>query len=196
MNKKFVVRLSVEERGQLESLVTKGKAAARKLTRARILLKADCSSLGPAWSDEQNRHALDLGVIMSTGSAAHSSKVVLRVPSFVVPDRAVRECATASRRPTSSPWHAEARQRVGAAGRSVSWRTDWSNPAMSTRSPMKPSVERSKKRVEAVAGTFSPTVPGPVDSADTFNGQGGPRSRSKPLQEKEFRATYCLSVHC
>src|ERR1700694_2375239 len=45
-------------------------------------------------------------------------------------------------------------------------------------------------------GTFSQTVPGPVDSADTLDGQGGPRSRSKPLQEKEFRATYCVSVHC
>ena len=63
MNKKFVVRLSVEERGQLEVIVTKGKAAARKLTRARILLKADCSPLGPAWSDEQISDALDLGVI-------------------------------------------------------------------------------------------------------------------------------------
>ncbi len=52
MNKKFVVRLSVEERGHLESLVAKGKAAARKFTRARILLKADRSSLGPAWPDE------------------------------------------------------------------------------------------------------------------------------------------------
>jgi hypothetical protein len=39
MNKKFVVRLSTEERGQLESLVARGKAAARKLTRARILLR-------------------------------------------------------------------------------------------------------------------------------------------------------------
>ena len=45
-------------------------------------------------------------------------------------------------------------------------------------------------------GTFSLTVPGPVDSADTLDGQGGPRSRSKPLQEKEFRTTYRLSVHC
>ena len=63
MNKKFVVRLSVEERDQLESLVAKGKAAVRKLTRARILLKADCSGLGPAWSDEQIRDALDLGAI-------------------------------------------------------------------------------------------------------------------------------------
>jgi hypothetical protein len=61
MNKKFVVRLSVEERGTLESLVAKGKAAARKLTRARILLKADCSPLGPAWSDVQIGDALDLG---------------------------------------------------------------------------------------------------------------------------------------
>ena len=63
MNKKFVVRLSAEERGQLESLVAKGKTAARKLTRARILLKADCSPLGPAWSDEQISDALDLGAI-------------------------------------------------------------------------------------------------------------------------------------
>ncbi len=63
MNKRFVVRLSVEERAQLESLVAKGKAAARKLTQARILLKAESSSLGPAWSDEQISDALDLGVI-------------------------------------------------------------------------------------------------------------------------------------
>ena len=63
MNKKFVVRLSVEERGQLESLIAKGKGAARKLTRARVLLKADCSPLGPAWSDERISDALDLGVI-------------------------------------------------------------------------------------------------------------------------------------
>ncbi len=63
MNKRFIVRLSVEERAQLESLVAKGRAAARKLTRARILLKADCSGLGPGWSDEQISEALDLGVI-------------------------------------------------------------------------------------------------------------------------------------
>lgn len=63
MNKKFVVRLSVEERARLESLLAKGKAAARKLTRARVLLKADCSSLGPAWSDQQIAEALNLGLI-------------------------------------------------------------------------------------------------------------------------------------
>ena len=63
MNKRFIVRLSVEERAPLEAIIAKGKTAARKLTRARILLKADCSSLGPAWSDQQISEALDLGVI-------------------------------------------------------------------------------------------------------------------------------------
>jgi DNA-binding transcriptional LysR family regulator len=63
MNKKFVVRLSEEERQQLESLLAKGKAAARKLTRARILLKADCGHLGPAWTDQQISQALDVGLI-------------------------------------------------------------------------------------------------------------------------------------
>lgn len=63
MNKKFIVRLSVEERYQLEALIARGKSAARKLTRARILLKADCSDLGPAWSDEQISVALEVGPI-------------------------------------------------------------------------------------------------------------------------------------
>jgi transposase len=63
MNKRFIVRLTGEERDLLESLVGKGKAAARKLTRARLLLKADCSDSGPAWSDEEISRALDVGTI-------------------------------------------------------------------------------------------------------------------------------------
>ena len=63
MNKKFVVRLSGEERERLEALIAKGKAAARRLTRARILLKADCSPLGPSWTDLQISEALDVGAI-------------------------------------------------------------------------------------------------------------------------------------
>ena len=41
--KKYVVRLSAEEREQLQALVRKGKAPARRLLKARILLKADVS---------------------------------------------------------------------------------------------------------------------------------------------------------
>jgi hypothetical protein len=41
--KKYVVRLSAEERAQLDELIRKGKRSARLLTKARILLKADGS---------------------------------------------------------------------------------------------------------------------------------------------------------
>ena len=41
MNKKYVVKLTEEERQRLEALVSQGKAAARKISRAWILLKAD-----------------------------------------------------------------------------------------------------------------------------------------------------------
>jgi transposase len=63
VNKKYRVTLTADERRDLEALVHKGKGAARKLTRARILLKADASpEQGPAWSDEQIREALDVGM--------------------------------------------------------------------------------------------------------------------------------------
>src|SRR3954454_9097362 len=54
MNKKYLVRLTDEERQGLETLVSQGRAAARKITRAWILLKADVAP-GPGWYDEQIR---------------------------------------------------------------------------------------------------------------------------------------------
>lgn len=48
---KYRVTLALEERGALERLVSTGKAAARKLTHARILLLADVSQ-GLGQSDE------------------------------------------------------------------------------------------------------------------------------------------------
>ncbi len=41
--KKYVVRLSSEERERLETLIRKGKSPARRVLKARILLKADVS---------------------------------------------------------------------------------------------------------------------------------------------------------
>ena len=49
---KFRVALEIEERAGLEGLVSKGKAASRKLTHARILLLADASH-GEAHTDEE-----------------------------------------------------------------------------------------------------------------------------------------------
>lgn len=50
---KYVVRLTSEERAQLQRLISVGKASARKLLHARILLQADQGPEGPAWKDEQ-----------------------------------------------------------------------------------------------------------------------------------------------
>jgi hypothetical protein len=49
--KKYVVKLSAEERERLEALIHTGKSSAQMLTRARILLKADVSEAGEGWSD-------------------------------------------------------------------------------------------------------------------------------------------------
>src|SRR5450755_4374326 len=57
--KKYVVRLSVEERERLESLIRKGKHAASALLKARILLKADVSEAGEGWSDSRIVRAQD-----------------------------------------------------------------------------------------------------------------------------------------
>lgn len=60
--KKYVITLTEEERVQLEAILAKGKAAARKLTHARILLKADSSRDAPAWTDVRIHEALDVDV--------------------------------------------------------------------------------------------------------------------------------------
>lgn len=60
--KKYIVRLSKEERDTLTKLTTSGRGPARMFTRVRILLKADQSDKGPAWSDERISEALDVTV--------------------------------------------------------------------------------------------------------------------------------------
>ena len=60
--KKYVVRLSTEEREQLSELICSGKRSARLLTKARILLKADVSEAGEGWSDGKIAEALDTSV--------------------------------------------------------------------------------------------------------------------------------------
>src|SRR6267154_5661461 len=62
--KKYVVRLSDEERGWLEALIRKGKSPAQRMLRARILLKADVSEAGEGWSDSRIIKALDTSVSM------------------------------------------------------------------------------------------------------------------------------------
>ena len=61
MSKRYIVELTQEERRTLRELVSSGKAKARKLAHARILLKADSSATGPAWPDQKISQALDVG---------------------------------------------------------------------------------------------------------------------------------------
>jgi transposase len=62
MTKKYIVTLNAEERSTLGALISKGKAPARKLLHARILLKADCSAGGPGWPDQAISEALDVSL--------------------------------------------------------------------------------------------------------------------------------------
>lgn len=51
MNKKYIVRLSEEEKARLEAIVGRGRASAYKIRHAHILFKADAN--GPDWPDEK-----------------------------------------------------------------------------------------------------------------------------------------------
>jgi transposase len=62
MRKSYVVVLSPEERDRLEKLISTGRTSSKRQIRARILLKADASEAGPAWSDEQIGEALEISV--------------------------------------------------------------------------------------------------------------------------------------
>ena len=61
MKKKYVVTLTEVERHMLQEMLSRGKAAARKLAHARVLLKADASAGGPAWSDDAIAQGLEVG---------------------------------------------------------------------------------------------------------------------------------------
>lgn len=61
-SKKYIVKLTLDERQEFEALTHKGKMAVWKFKRAQALLKCDQSKLGPAWSDERIAEAFDVSV--------------------------------------------------------------------------------------------------------------------------------------
>jgi hypothetical protein len=58
------IELTKEQRLQLEEVISKGSAKARKIMHAQVLLKIDSGKAGPNWSDEQIKEAF--GVSPST----------------------------------------------------------------------------------------------------------------------------------
>jgi len=61
MKKKYIVTLTEVERRMLQEMLSRGKAAARKLMHARILLKADAGPGGPGWGDDAIAEGLEAG---------------------------------------------------------------------------------------------------------------------------------------
>ena len=62
--KKFIVELDTDERARLNALISKGKASAKVILKARILLKADRAEGGPGWLDAEIIEALDTNLTM------------------------------------------------------------------------------------------------------------------------------------
>jgi Homeodomain-like domain len=62
MAKKYRVTLTAEERQELQSMIAKGKASARKLAHARVLLQVDEAEAKEGRTDEETAGALNLSV--------------------------------------------------------------------------------------------------------------------------------------
>ena len=60
MNTKYAVNLTEAERARLRTLIGQGRAPARQLARARILLKANQGEGGPGWTDAAIAGALEV----------------------------------------------------------------------------------------------------------------------------------------
>lgn len=60
MQKKYIVRLSEEERNELQQVIRKLKGSSQKVRRAQILLKADAD--GPNWTDQKIAEAFSCRV--------------------------------------------------------------------------------------------------------------------------------------
>jgi transposase len=85
--KRYRVTLEAEERQRLLDLIAGGKAAARKLAHARILLKADAAEGGPAWPDGRIAEALEV----STATVERARQRFVEQGLDAAPDRKPRE---------------------------------------------------------------------------------------------------------
>src|SRR5215467_7069449 len=139
MKKLYRVKLLAEERAELEGMLSKGRAAARTLMHARILLKADEGVDGPRLTDDEIAEAVEV-----------NRSTVERVRM-----RCVEEGVEAALRPRPSrqlhprkldgvqeahlvAWPAARHPKVAIAGRCASWPTsswNWRSWTTSTTSP-------------------------------------------------------------
>ena len=127
MPKRYVIRLAADEREWMAQLVSKGKAAARKIKRAQVLLKADAGPHGPGWTDERISEAFDMSV--------RAIEMLRKRAVESGPEAAVERKRQVGSRATKLDGEAEVifvndgsedrRRRVAAAGHCGCWRIGW-----------------------------------------------------------------------
>ena len=83
--KRYPVMLSRPQRETLMRLISSGIESSRKLTRARILLKADAGELGPGYADEAIKEALDVSI--STIERTRKAFVLQGLPAALHPKK-------------------------------------------------------------------------------------------------------------
>ena len=73
------IKLTKEQREELEQLISKGTARARKIQHAQVLLKIDSGERGPNWSDQQIKEAFAVSILygLRTSSGERGSHIVL-----------------------------------------------------------------------------------------------------------------------
>ena len=143
---KYAVRLTPEERENLQRLVRGGKSPARMTTRARILLKT-----GDGWPAPQVAEALDVAKARCTGSSGGLSRMGWKGPYGSAPKPTGTESWTTGVRLTWSRWPAAQRRRGMTTGPCACWLARWSSWGWRPPCPTKGCASGSKKRSQAVA---------------------------------------------
>ena len=117
--KRYPVLLDKDQRDSLITLTTSGTASARKLTHARILLKADAGEFGPAYPDKAIKAAVDVSLptiqrVRKTFALEGLEAALLQESHLRSQDR---KSLMAKKRHISSPWPVRIRQKGMLAGR-------------------------------------------------------------------------------
>ncbi len=86
--KKYIVELTREQRKELSEMISTGKASARELTHARILLKADAGPYGPKWPDAKIAEALEISP--ATVARVRTRCATTSVQEAILPAKASR----------------------------------------------------------------------------------------------------------
>jgi hypothetical protein len=156
MKKKYPNILNETERDNLKNLIAAGTARARKLTHARILLKADQSAEGPSWVDDAVAEAVEVSSRRSLECASSTlRKAWRRLSTDAYPTGTTTESSMGSRR--RGWWHlpAASHQRARLAKVCGFWPTVSSEEAVID-------LSKSERRVRLAHGEYARSLHPPV----------------------------------